>query len=532
MLKCGKHVLAGLLAIGLSTGLVPWQGFAAESTVQVSLPDFDVKLNGNKVDNLYRQYPLLVYKDITYFPMTWYDSRLLGLTTDWSQEKGLSITKDQVASSYVPYKTNTVNKNSMKATIPSNDITINHNKIKNAAEQYPLLSYNDIIYFPLTWRFAHDEFGWEYDWDNAAGLFIQSDNPQLNTVPLPDDAGDNDVAVYKGYYYYVKTTGTINEVFRAPVQDTADSQLVYSYQVSTSYGINKSLNFQIKDNELWFSYHSGGAIMGYDVYCKVQEEGTATEIHRGYFDIRETTAGSVIADLSVPPGGNNLLWVPKGEEGTRGQNIGDPNLIYGWHIGNGYSGDRSMTIVGDDLYILASAYPVDLQNLKGNLNQIYRVNLKTNETKKIINIGVSHFKIIQNKLYYVKDEDHFLYSSNLDGTGEQQVSHNQVGNWYEVINGNLFYTRNEAEGINHLYKADSSQKDTLLLEESLDSVQSMNGQLLCKIASGGDYGLKILDSSGKLQLAVTDPIKQIFAYDHQIVYVSAGNDPSVKHFSN
>jgi hypothetical protein len=52
---------------------------AADGNVRVTLPGFTVTLNGHMVENQYREYPLLVYKGITYFPMTWYDSRLLGL---------------------------------------------------------------------------------------------------------------------------------------------------------------------------------------------------------------------------------------------------------------------------------------------------------------------------------------------------------------------------------------------------------------------------------------------------------------------
>ena len=65
----------------------------AAQTVQVTLPSFDVTLNGQTHSNTYSKYPFLVYKDITYFPMTYYDSRLLGLTTAWSAEEGLAIAK-------------------------------------------------------------------------------------------------------------------------------------------------------------------------------------------------------------------------------------------------------------------------------------------------------------------------------------------------------------------------------------------------------------------------------------------------------
>ena len=54
--------------------------FASESA---SLPEFPVTLNETKIDSSFRQFPLLVYKDITYFPMTYYDCRFLGLKTSW-----------------------------------------------------------------------------------------------------------------------------------------------------------------------------------------------------------------------------------------------------------------------------------------------------------------------------------------------------------------------------------------------------------------------------------------------------------------
>jgi hypothetical protein len=64
---------------------------AADRGVKVTLPDYAVSINGHAVDNELRQYPLLVYKGITYFPMTWYDTRLLGLEAIWSAGEGLHI---------------------------------------------------------------------------------------------------------------------------------------------------------------------------------------------------------------------------------------------------------------------------------------------------------------------------------------------------------------------------------------------------------------------------------------------------------
>jgi hypothetical protein len=58
-------------------------GAQAGNTVSVTLPEFKVTLNGEEVDNSYSKYPLIVYKDITYFPMTYNDCRFLGLESYW-----------------------------------------------------------------------------------------------------------------------------------------------------------------------------------------------------------------------------------------------------------------------------------------------------------------------------------------------------------------------------------------------------------------------------------------------------------------
>ena len=48
-------------------------------------------LNDQVYDNQHARYPLLVYKDVTYFPMTYQLTRSLGLVTEWKDGKGLYI---------------------------------------------------------------------------------------------------------------------------------------------------------------------------------------------------------------------------------------------------------------------------------------------------------------------------------------------------------------------------------------------------------------------------------------------------------
>ncbi|UUZ81143.1 hypothetical protein LJK88_41585 [Paenibacillus sp. P26] len=84
------YALALLLGCQLTS--VPATVQAADSgSVKVSLPSFPVQINGVLMDPKKAQYPPIVYKDITYFPLTWDYTRTLGLTYTWSEADGLRI---------------------------------------------------------------------------------------------------------------------------------------------------------------------------------------------------------------------------------------------------------------------------------------------------------------------------------------------------------------------------------------------------------------------------------------------------------
>lgn len=166
--------LSLLLALSLALGtLFPMSAIAAEPTVNVKIAGYKVHLNGTTIDNAKAKYPVLVYKDITYFPMTWDYSEALGLRALWNAKTGLTINS---GGSGVPLKQDTSGSNklgaSYKAKIASFPIKVNGVSIDNAKETYPVLQFRDITYFPMTWRFTNDFFGWETKWDSQTGYHI------------------------------------------------------------------------------------------------------------------------------------------------------------------------------------------------------------------------------------------------------------------------------------------------------------------------------------------------------------------------
>lgn len=213
------------------------------------LPACEVRLNGTPVESEYREYPLLQYRDITYFPMTYYDCRFLGLTTEWdSYTESLSIRKENISGMYRDYRSETRNSGSwyvMPREIPFGEeielpdeyaapcgfvITVNGKQIDNYDEAYPLLTFRGVTYFPLTWRFAHDEFGWSYSYTEKDGLVIDSDNYHTEILDLPGFTGVS-VATDGEYYYYQGG----QDIYRTPVNDTADCELIYTMPLPPTY---------------------------------------------------------------------------------------------------------------------------------------------------------------------------------------------------------------------------------------------------------------------------------------------------------
>lgn len=149
-------------------------GAAAEShqTVDVRIASFAVRFNDVLVNNVVNQYPLLVYNDITYFPMTYRDSRFLGVEAEWSAEGGLSVSRGE-SGDYFPYDLMLQDpEQTYQAAVIQEPVQIN-GKWKQPAE-YPFLGFRDVAYFPLIWDYAVTEFGWDYSWSPETGLSIRT----------------------------------------------------------------------------------------------------------------------------------------------------------------------------------------------------------------------------------------------------------------------------------------------------------------------------------------------------------------------
>lgn len=268
-----------ILAILLTLLLIPSMTAFAED-VTVTIPAFQVTFNGTVVESGSRQYPLICYREITYVPMTYYDCRYLGLSTDWNSETNtLTLEKSRINCAFRDYAWAWENSQSGRASVCDFNIVVDGKHIDNAKEDYPLLTFRDVTYFPLTWRFAVEEFGWDYSFDSENGLCITSDNMHAKTVKLPNLTGS--VAADGSYYYYNGKDGDRHVVYRAAADDTDNPEIIFECpDTPLSHGVT----FLESEGDVYFTYVAGSSpTMSSKHVRKIQKDGTVTEETPAYY---------------------------------------------------------------------------------------------------------------------------------------------------------------------------------------------------------------------------------------------------------
>lgn len=162
--------------------VTPAPSTAVNQKFQMIEPNFNVYINGELVPSQ-SKFPILTYKGITYFPLTSDYAKALGLFSNWDQSKGLTISRiNEIKPVVFPEFQDNKNKKFI-ADLVSFPVTINAKQISNSTQTYPLLNYQGITYFPLTWEYAVNEFGIVMNFDAQKGLKLFSIKDK-NTLDL------------------------------------------------------------------------------------------------------------------------------------------------------------------------------------------------------------------------------------------------------------------------------------------------------------------------------------------------------------
>lgn len=405
MKKTAFIILGVIMSVGTSV-------YAKNETA--SLPIFDVTLNGVKVENDYRTFPMLLYKDITYVPMTYQDCRYLGLSTEWDNNtKTLSIEKSHITCAYKDYKQERKNPDKNEIAVCDFNIIVNGKQIDNSKEEYPLLTFRDVTYFPLTWSFAVDEFDWEYSFEHGNGLLIKSDNVHAEKVNLKNIAGS--FAADEKYYYYNGNDGDKHVVYRAAQDGTENPEIIFEYPES---GMSGRVDFVESEGNIYFYYVVGGSPVTSSRYVmKIQPDGTVirekpesysysshgyteSEIHEGNITLK-----------AVNPNFDSATIFTYTVDGIEKQAEQLSKRVQVGARRNGLTGDVGyledyIKIYDDKIYFTG----VDLDSEEDS--SLYVIDTKTGKTEKLLN-GVFGFHMYTGWLNEEEqDSTMILYDNN------------------------------------------------------------------------------------------------------------------------
>ena len=277
-----KRIFTVFVLVALITCVIAPNARAEETGVTVKLPGFKVTLNGTVIDNKTSLYPLIVYRDITYFPMTYYGCRFLGLESIWNKGGGLTIAKSGANWGYHAYPAERPNSNTFysarKADFP---IKINGTDIDNTKEKYPLLLFRNITYLPLTWQFAAGEFGWNYSFDRTRGLVISSTDTgtaaEQLTLPITTrENGEKGAFTMAGDYFYFEGSNGI--IYQASVENPLNKKKVYQLP-KADYGAGYVYaSLKTENGKALLSYHTGGTDAGPDYLIWLKEDGSSEKL--------------------------------------------------------------------------------------------------------------------------------------------------------------------------------------------------------------------------------------------------------------
>ncbi len=342
-----------------------------------TIPSCSVTLSGQSVDNSYRQFPLLQYKDIVYFPMTYYDCRFLGVATKWNTDTStLEISKENISGAFRNYNWEWKNGKSNEISICNFNIIVNGKAIDNKNEEYPLILFRDVTYFPLTWRFAVDEFGWEYSYDDKNGLIINADNYICKTLDLPDlrTQINPDGATDGTYYYY---TGNDKKIYRSPVDNPSANELIYT--TAHNYyleGGNNNIDFSVENGNVYMAYRTG-ASMGTNYRLKINPDGTVEDTREGSYhesfaggsETRYDCDGFIVRVYRGGKGNSRILWQMDGSEDY--VEITSDGIVFAEiNIDENLSDYTSVSILGNNLYFAG-------YNKENGENNLYSYNIET-----------------------------------------------------------------------------------------------------------------------------------------------------------
>ena len=191
-------------------------------SLQMSIPEHQIDVNGKIVENTHREYPFIQYNDILYFPLSHNLCSFVGLETYYGK-KGYNENSpylfyvgksDQTSETFSQHHSNFINKpwDVYEVCVVEYDVYIQNEKY-GGNEKYPIVNFRGITYIPLVWNVATKLLDWDYSFDGKTYVINteKAVRPKLNYMALwstSPHGGIKGKFLY-GKNFYIQYPGTI-----------------------------------------------------------------------------------------------------------------------------------------------------------------------------------------------------------------------------------------------------------------------------------------------------------------------------------
>ena len=252
-----KKFLGLIIIISTLFCSLSFNASAKDNAVTVVIPDYQIIIDGSAVYYADSLYPFLNYKRITYLPMTYEYSRAMNLTTGWLEGTAFMVAY-QPSDEPLPIYETVTNKKYDTAVVPIGyNIYINAKKVDNNTVEYPLLNFKGVTYFPLTWEYAVEEFGWKINFENNI-LKIDTENNTAYRWSLVENREDDVVLeLYYGKEMSLEDGSIkhdwITEYYSLDY-NTGKTVQLYDYTLKESDALrNKEVDVTVNDGYVYYN---------------------------------------------------------------------------------------------------------------------------------------------------------------------------------------------------------------------------------------------------------------------------------------
>ena len=437
---------------------------AQDSNVKVKIAPFYTEIDYMSVDNRYVEFPLITYKDITYFPMTYNLCERLDLVSGFDAQKGLFISRSSVDSyaDAIEMFGGSANNSYDKlydASIPTYPIYLNGIKIDNSREEYPLLNFRGVTYFPMTWRFAHEELNFDIEWSDenysfklynngrhSAPYAYKADNDSIyfqDKIDVRGEYTDEDGKIHDNYllysYYNQYMLDLVNEEMTT-LESTSERE---DYTLPSSSGSleGKKVDAVYKENKIY--------IGDFPIFSAVNSDITS-DIYAVEYSLGDTSLIYVESRFGNAP----APYTQHSEYLFKKTANGIENL--GWNEKNNLSGIYPDNKGG--YYIASSGYSVvqtarwtnvysDIYYYNPQSTQLLSLTEKYSDTLNSMRaIGLSNGKLYIEAMWYAEDKESAYQASHFSavnsGFYELELDGATLKKLYPYISGETFIAPN------------------------------------------------------------------------------------------